>query len=260
MLPTPSTSHVSFDNIYEPAEDSFLLIDTLSKPSEIAFLHERFSCRCSAPLLLEVGTGSGVVLGFVTSWAKKIFGRQDILAFGTDVNRLACQASAQTIRKAITESNAPDEAASATFGDTLMMDLASSIRPGEVDILIFNPPYVPTEELPEILEGEYSSDFERDSHLLSLSYAGGDEGMETTNRLLDELPQMLSAERGVAYVLLCAQNKPKDVKARIRFWEGGWHAETVGDSGKKGGFEKLQIIRIWQDAQAPHVPTGTSCA
>ena len=223
------------------------MIDTLSKPLEVEFLSKRFSCRCCAPLLLEVGTGSGVVLGFITSWARKIFGRQDILAMGTDVNRMACQASAQTIQKAIAESKGPDEPANAQFGDTVMSDLASCVRPGQVDVLIFNPPYVPTEELPGILEGEYATNFERDSHLLALSYAGGDEGMETTNRLLDELPSLLSPERGVAYVLLCAQNRPKDVKARIRFWEGGWHAETVGDSGKKGGWEKLQIIRIWRD-------------
>lgn len=247
MLPTPSTSHVNFDNVYEPAEDSFLLIDTLSSPSEVKFLNERFSCHCSAPVLLEVGTGSGVVLGFVTSWAKKLFGRRDILAFGTDVNRRASQATATTVLTAVATANKPDEATSAIWGDAILSDLTSCIRPGDVDVLIFNPPYVPTEDLPEILPAEFGSDFERDSHLLSLSYAGGDEGMETTNRLLDQLPSILSPERGVAYVLLCAQNKPKDVKARIRFWEGGWNAETVGESGKKAGWEKLQIIRIWRD-------------
>ena len=70
--------------------------------------------------------------------------------------------------------------------------------------------------------------------------------METTNRLLTQIPDVLS-ERGIAYVLLCAQNKPEDVKARIRAWEGEWRVETVGESGKKGGWEKLQIVRIWRD-------------
>ena len=27
MLPTPDTSHVSFDTIYEPSEDSYLFLD-----------------------------------------------------------------------------------------------------------------------------------------------------------------------------------------------------------------------------------------
>jgi release factor glutamine methyltransferase len=52
----------------------------------------------------------------------------------------------------------------------------------------------------------------------------------------------------VAYLLLCAQNKPEEVKDRIRGLEGGgrWRAETVGMSGKQAGWEKLQIVRIWR--------------
>ena len=42
MLPTPSTSHVNYNRIYEPAEDSFLLLDTLASPSETTFLRIRF--------------------------------------------------------------------------------------------------------------------------------------------------------------------------------------------------------------------------
>ena len=89
------------------------------------------------------------------------------------------------------------------------------------------------------------SRFERDSNLLALATDGGTDGMEVTNRLIAELPSLLS-KRGIAYVLLCAQNKPERVKQRIREWEGGnqWMAETVESSGKTGGWEKLQIIRI----------------
>lgn len=82
--------------------------------------------------------------------------------------------------------------------------------------------------------------------------------METTDRLIASLPSTLSP-RGVAYILLCAQNKPEVVKERIRAWspsspssseaERGqkWKAETVGFSGKQAGWEKLQIVRIWRD-------------
>ena len=115
-----------------------------------------------------------------------------------------------------------------------------------VDVLIFNPPYVPTPDLPEALEKIGNSPYEVDSHLLSLSYAGGADGMETTDRLLDPLPNILSQDRGCAYILLSAQNKPDQVKERIRNWGTEWAVETVGSSGRKGGWEKLQIIRIWR--------------
>jgi release factor glutamine methyltransferase len=92
-----------------------------------------------------------------------------------------------------------------------------------------------------------SAKFERDSYYLSLTYAGGMDGMETTNRLLEAVPGVLHPERGVAYVLLCAQNRPEEVKERIRGWGGGWKAESVGNSGTQAGWEKLVIVRIWRD-------------
>lgn len=281
MLPTPSTSHVSFDTIYEPAEDSFLFLDTLSSSSEAAWLSERFapsqiakeqktSSSSPPPLVIEVGTGSGVVLAFAAANAEEIFGRPDIITLGTDVNLNACAATQQTVLTAIREkdesskqAHVPEESSlSSHFLASLTADLCSPLRPHSVDVLLFNPPYVPTPELPRLpLEADIqkekakemsrSEKFEHESYLLSLTYAGGADGMETTNRLLDEVPAVLDSGRGVAYVLLCAQNKPEEVKERIRAWGPGWRAETVGRSGMQAGWEKLVIVRIWRDKNAP---------
>lgn len=264
MLPTPDTSHVSFDTIYEPSEDSYLFLDTLASASESQWLSERFqksACPDVAsnpvPLVVEAGTGSGVVLGFVAAQSQRIFGRQDVLTLGTDVNRNACLATRETVSRAIlTEQKSPEVSPLKTVHiSSLTGDLCSSLRPGSVDVLLFNPPYVPTEELPRLptasendpaaLEGLSRSDrFDQDSYFLSLTYAGGADGMETTNRLLDDIPSVLS-DRGVAYVLLCKQNQPELVKEQIRGW-GGWDAETVGSSGMQAGWEKLVIVRIWR--------------
>ncbi|OQO12459.1 hypothetical protein B0A48_03101 [Cryoendolithus antarcticus] len=247
MLPTPSTSHASFDNIYEPAEDSYLLLDTLSSKAESTFLTQRFHPTGPSPLILEVGVGSGVVLAFAAANAKVIFGHSDVAVLGVDVNPFAAKTAVQTIAIALKDLKVKP----ITLG-AVLADLTSSLRPGEVDVLIFNPPYVPTEPLsatssiPSEAMLDSHATFERDSKLLELSYAGGVNGMETTNRLLEQLPDVLS-ERGVAYVLLCAQNKPEDVKASIRQWPGSWKAETVGSSGKTASWEKLCVLRIWRD-------------
>ncbi|KAK3952071.1 methyltransferase domain-containing protein [Pseudoneurospora amorphoporcata] len=269
MLPTPDTSHVPYNRVYEPAEDSFLLLDTLSSPSETAFLSSRF-CSTSpsspsppnfgAPLVLEVGPGSGVVIAFLTAHASTIFGTPHVLTTAIDVSPFACAATNLTVRKAVSEAEAEAEAenpsTSGQWTSAIQGDLVSPLRPGSVDVLVFNPPYVPTPGLPApppapLQELRDKTTFEEDSHLLELTYAGGKDGMETTDRLIDALPGVLS-ERGVAYILLCAQNKPEDVKGRIRSMgtgtgEGeGWKAETVGTSGKQAGWEKLQIVRVWR--------------
>lgn len=254
MLPTPDTSHVSFDTIYEPSEDSYLFLDTLASPSESRWLSDRFpKNQESSPLVVEVGTGSGVVLAFAAAQSQQIFGRQDILTLGTDVNRNACIATRTTATTAIQTEQQPSQSVHIS---SLTADLCAPLRPGSVDVLLFNPPYVPTEELPQLpsaLQNDpataeamsRSAKFDNDSYFLSLTYAGGADGMETTDRLLEAIPGVLSA-RGVAYVLLCKQNRPEDVKDRIRGW-GSWQAETVGSSGMQAGWEKLVIVRIWRE-------------
>ncbi|KAF2155369.1 hypothetical protein K461DRAFT_292236 [Myriangium duriaei CBS 260.36] len=244
MLPTPSTSHVDYDRIYEPAEDSYLLLDTLSLPSEVAFLTTTFSSGPS-PLIVEVGTGSGVVLAFLAGNASAILGRTDVLALGTDLNHFACVATKTTVTTALKDSKNAGTVCLAAAN----ADLTSPVRGGSVDMLVFNPPYVPA-PLPDVdtrfgADAELSKQqrWDRDSHLLALSYAGGEEGMVVTDRLLAELPRVLSA-RGVAYVLLCAQNRPE--KVREGLLAEGWRAEVVGRSGMKAGWEKLVILRIWR--------------
>ena len=169
-----------------------------------------------------------------------------------------------------------------TFLGALTANLLTPIRSSTIDILIFNPPYVPTESLPTLPSSSVPApdvprdDYEVESHLLSLSYAGGIDGMETTNRFLDEVPRVLSP-RGVAYLLLCAQNFPEKVVREVRTWgmhgkvvggaedvesvvdatgqdgnvgerqdEGSrfWDAEIVGRSGRTGGWENLVVVRI----------------
>lgn len=265
MLPTPCTSHVDVNRIYEPAEDSFLFLDTLSSAAESEFLKDRFGPDLESakhdrqnitPLVVEVGIGSGVVLAFLMTHADTILGRSDIVSLGVDVNHYACMASMQTIDLACRGASygSRDESGylrTGLFLTSINGDLTSATRPGTVDILIFNPPYVPTSEVPQakrspgdITDEEKQTKADEDANLISLSYAGGIDGMEVTNRLLEQLPSTLNAERGVAYILLCAQNRPHEVVQRIRQWGSRWTVDIVGRSGKQGGWEKLQILRI----------------
>ena len=268
MLPTPSTSHVNTDVVYEPAEDSFLLIDTISSTSETEFIKERFrpfssgqsGTRSASPLVVEIGAGSGVVSAFVNAQVHGIFGRSDVLTIDTDINPIAVKAAHETVRR--TASADADGKTTIAYGkpetgvhlSSCVADLGSIFMTGSIDLLLFNPPYVPTSEVAkvpvELIHGtlkdadESSNKHLDEASLIALSWAGGLDGMEVTNRLLDQLPRLLSPERGVAYILLCARNKPRELMSRINAWSTPWTAQIVGTSGKTAGWERLVILRI----------------
>lgn len=246
-LETPSTSHADYSIVYEPSEDSFYLIDALQGDAE--FLRTRLSGG-PPPLIVEVGVGSGVILAAITAHGHELLGRRDFLTFGTDVNEYAGPISIHTIESHVNEHNGPNY----NLLDVANADLVTPFRDGLIDILFFNPPYVPSEEVPEIPENQWPVDGEtetdrkcRELDLLAIATDGGNDGMEVTNRFLQELPRVLSQDRGVAYVLLSIRNKPDQVKQRIREWGNGWSAEKV--FGAKAGWEILEIIRIWRMSQ-----------
>ena len=74
------------------------------------------------------------------------------------------------------------------FHAIVQSDLLSGLRvKGGVDVLVFNPPYVPTEEQDEGTDS-WAGD-------LGFSWRGGGMGMKTTIRVLDELSVILRVKR-----------------------------------------------------------------
>ena len=280
-------------SIYPPAEDSHLLISTLAEPAQRAFLTARFCPNNSAPspLVFDVGTGSGLALAFATVHARALFGRQDILTLGVDANHVACQAASVT-------ATAVRRCGSVCLG-AVQADLSAALKLGSVDVLLCNPPYVPTETVPDLvapplplLSNETSEDaaakraaadhaYALESHALAATWSGGyPDGMEVTARLLEDLPRVLSAQ-GCAYVLLCARNRPEAVVRGVRGWgsegPGGkgawwrvedpnakqqawWEAEVVGQSGGQGGWERLVIMRISRSLRDEMGPARNACS
>ncbi|KFY82503.1 hypothetical protein V498_08568, partial [Pseudogymnoascus sp. VKM F-4517 (FW-2822)] len=156
MLDTPTTDHVPFTHVYEPAEDSYLLLDTFSSPPLTTLFRSLFplSAASPSPLILEIGTGSGVVLAFLTAHAETIFGRTDVLAWGVDINEHACRATGETVGVAVREVGEGGGGGSGMYIGNCVGDLTAAVKTGSVDVLVFNPPYVPTEDVPVLQDGD----------------------------------------------------------------------------------------------------------
>jgi release factor glutamine methyltransferase len=214
MKSTPTTRSVDFSKVYEPAEDSFLFLDALEEQSP--YIQSRYQQNC---LVLEIGPGSGIIITFVHKYILP-----NALYLTSDINVHACEAS-------LTTSN---ENGGTLFLDTTRGDLATHLRPNLVDILLFNPPYVPdSESVPNIPADD------DDNSWVDLALVGGKDGMEITNKLLDRLDSVLSP-RGIAYILFCQRNNPESVMQRLKIQ--GWTAECVAH--RKAGWEVLSIWRI----------------
>ncbi|PVG03263.1 S-adenosyl-L-methionine-dependent methyltransferase [Serendipita vermifera] len=218
MLPTPDLSHLTrkdYENIYEPSEDTFILLDALEK--DVEFLKEKNPRLC-----LEIGSGSGCISTFLA----KAIGDKTSLYCCTDINPYATSASRRTGQK------------NGVQLDIIQGSLASNFLKRcnkQVDILMFNPPYVPT-DLEEAYDGQAMQG-------LSGAWAGGQDGMDITNRVLCQVDDLLSPS-GSFYLVAVSQNKPKEVMKRMRE-EYGFEAQII--LARKAGREHLHVLRFCRE-------------
>ncbi|KAJ8517049.1 hypothetical protein ONZ45_g5720 [Pleurotus djamor] len=163
MIPTPDLSHLTredYERVYEPAEDTFLLLDALEQDAEeLKALNLR--------LCLEIGSGSGCVSVFIGS----VLGSSTALFLSTDINTHACACTLATGKK-----NKVDIEPVATHLDRAL----HSRLTGQVDLVVFNPPYVPT----PTDEAQVAQDVGG----IAGAWAGGRDGMTLTNVFLHLVP------------------------------------------------------------------------
>ncbi|KAL7285771.1 hypothetical protein ACG7TL_000880 [Trametes sanguinea] len=166
MIPTPDLSHLKsedYKHVYEPAEDTFILLDALEEDAD--------ELRRSKPLIcLEIGSGSGCVSAF----AGAILGPSASLYLTTDINPYACRATRATGR----QNRVPIEPILTSLTGPLRRRLRHA-----VDIMLFNPPYVPTDT-------DEADDAQQRANIAG-AWAGGHDGMEVTNTLLDQVESLL---------------------------------------------------------------------
>lgn len=173
-LKTPIYNLESFPDVYEPREDSFLFIDALEiEIPQLLLLKPK--------IVVEIGSGSGVIITALSH----ILGNSCIY-LATDVNPQACIA---------TKCTAVQNKLSV---QCLNMDLLCCFRENLFDLILFNPPYVLTETNELFGNG------------LNRSWAGGTKGRDIIDKVLLQLPNLLT-ENGVCYMVILKENHPKEI-------------------------------------------------
>ncbi|CAM2096977.1 unnamed protein product [Caretta caretta] len=210
MIPTPRHQHVGphgpFSEVYEPAEDTYLLLDALEQ--DAAQIRD-----AGVEISLEIGSGSGVVSAFLAS----IVG-PSALYICTDINPIAafCTLETAVLNK--------------VHIHPVITDLVTGLLPrlsGKVDLLLFNPPYVvtPSEEV--------------QSHGIEAAWAGGKNGREIMDRLFPLVPNLLSTG-GLFYLVTIKENNPDEILETMKKY--GLRGTRV--LSRQAGRETLTILKF----------------
>ncbi|KAG0634098.1 hypothetical protein HOY80DRAFT_1018660 [Tuber brumale] len=148
---------------------------------------------------LSDDTGSGVIASFLTTHSTALFGHSSILTLSAEISPHTPKTMKQTVTASLTKE-------SGYFLGAIRTDLATGLRSGVVDMLVFNPPCL-----------HRGSRRWRWRGGVDWSYKSGIGGSTQGG---------CGASRNGAY---------NGVK---------WTVEKVGTSGRKGGWEVLGICRV----------------
>ena len=211
--PLPSLDHLKlsdYDLVYEPSDDTYLMLDALCYDFDSGN-SDTSGNRSKVKMTLELGCGTGVSTIYLASVLQKHEDTKNgigVKHIVTDINEHAIESTKQT---------AQQNNISLDRIETHVCDLATPLlqlnnnndngdKNGEsisyqhaIDVLIFNPPYVPT------------PNSEVGSNGIEASWAGGTNGRIVLDRALPQIASLLSYPHGVAYVISVDDNLPEEI-------------------------------------------------
>ncbi len=184
------------DNVYIPAEDSYLLAENLEiKPDQS---------------VLEIGTGSGIVAMYASRLSNNVT--------VTDINFDACELARKNF-----EDNGI-EGIEILFGN-----LFEPVENRKFDVILFNTPYLPTEE------GEVLDD------TINYAFDGGLNGRKVIDLFLDEVSNHLN-DGGIVQMIQSSLSGNEETLQK--FDEMGFIAEIK--ASEHFFFEDITLINAFK--------------
>ncbi|MEM2910238.1 MAG: methyltransferase [Nitrososphaerota archaeon] len=178
-------------SVYQPAEDTFLLMDVVNDMPHVG-------------KAVEVGSGSGMVSVALTYKADYVV--------SMDIDLNSCYATLKRLRK-------HDQRAKT---DVICCNLLSAFRESSgFELIVFNPPYLPNEQLQDV------------------SVFGGEHGVETSVEFLHQASCRLSHFGRILLVVTSLSNVEKLWEAASKL---GLHHKTLRHA--KLFFEILCVVEF----------------
>jgi release factor glutamine methyltransferase len=180
-------SNKELDSLYSPSDDTFLLINSLP--------------NYSSENVLEIGIGSGAILLNLIQKNKYVL--------GTDVNHLILRNTLKDIKKKYCGQGL----------NIVCCESASAFRDEIFDLVIFNPPYLPSNEIRDI------------------TVDGGRTGLEVTKSWFKESARCLKSTGVIIFIY----SSVSDINILISYIEN-LRFKTKVLSSKRLFFERLYVL------------------
>ena len=178
------------ETVYQPAEDSRLLAETV-----LPYVEDDHR-------VLDAGTGSGYI-------ARKLIEETGATVVGSDLNPHACRQAR--------DGGVP----------TVRANLLDPFREGSLDVVVFNPPYLPTDP-----EREWDDWMEE-------ALSGGETGRDVIEPFLSDLRRVL-APHGHGFVLVSSLTGVDAVRDHAR--ANG--LTTMAAASESHPFEELVVLHL----------------
>jgi release factor glutamine methyltransferase len=232
----PRLDHLSlrdYDEVYEPSDDTYLLLDAIQYEFQNGTFDEYFKKITAnndndnnkqTTVVLEIGCGTGVASVFFRSqwikrWETLLYDDNDVdvvisssrsdtsgvqtaadllSSYATDINPKAIQVTLQTDSYNNGHVFHEDVNPIRVVQCDLATDLTAQLK-GKVDVLLFNPPYVPTEDS-EVVDlssnnnstvGDNNNDKDTAEAIITAAWAGGKDGRRVVDRAIPQIAQLL---------------------------------------------------------------------
>lgn len=182
--------------------------------------------------------GSGFISTFLMKMLKKCSNSSDSqnpftipFFLCSDINPIAAATTKSTLSHNF-EKLAPNQQGPVPFDviQCCFCDPFEARLKNKIDVLMFNPPYVPSE--PE----------ELGQNDIRAAWAGGVNGREVIDQLLPKIDGILSP-KGVFYLLVLDENNPNEIR-NIMETKYGFLSNIV-NTRYRGG-ERLYILKFWR--------------
>ncbi|KAL3937438.1 MAG: hypothetical protein SGARI_002128 [Bacillariaceae sp.] len=193
-----------FQHVYEPSDDTYLLLDGILCDDELVSKASSDDNNSDGPcIILEIGTGSGVPINYLTKHLRDTC-NQKCVAIATDINPDALQFAKKTAHE------------NGVHLQLIQCDLPSPLLErleGKVDMLLFNPRYVPTPN--EEVAG----------NSIEASWAGGDKGRLVIDRALPQIARLLRRKKRSStssefvarcYMITVDDNDPEEIATILK--------------------------------------------